>query len=410
MARCLDGHRILDLTDERGFLCGRMLADLGADVVKVEPPGGDAVRGRGPFAGRTPDPERSIPWLAYNAGKRGITLDVTRPRGREILDRLCASADALVESYDPDALRDARLDYASVAARHPHLVLCSISPFGRSGPHAGYRGSDLTVTAMGGNMALTGDPDRAPLRCTMPSSYFHGGAEAATGLLIALYARDAVGRGQHVDVSLQAAMVSTIMTGASQWWQHRRDRGRSGALYVVGNTLQREVWRCRDGFVSYALRGGPARIPGLVATAKWMAEEGIDAPAWNRDWSAYNHNNLTQAEVDELSRPLQVLFDRKTMRELFAGAIERGLMLAPVNDAREIAASEQLAARSFFAEIRDEGRGLSYSLPARFARASDVEMDVRGPAPRLGEHNAAVYGEIGIRDAELADLRREGVV
>lgn len=410
MPRFLDGHRVLDLSDERGFLCGRMLADLGADVIKIEPPDGDPARRTGAFAGDVRDPERSITWLAYNAGKRGITLDVTRPRGREILDRLCARADALVESVEPERLDATRIDYATLEASHPRLVVCSISPFGRSGPYARHRGGDLTATAMGGNMALTGDGDRAPLRCTMPASYFHGGAEAATGLLVALYAREATGRGQHVDVSLQASVVATIMTGASQWWLNRQDRGRSGALYAVGDTLQREVWPCRDGFVTYALRGGPARVPGLVATARWLAEEGIAAPAWDRDWKAYNHNNLTQAEVDALSEPLALLFARKTMRELFAGAIERGLMLAPINDAREIAASEQLASRSFFHQVHDQGRGLDYALPARFAQATGVEMDVRGPAPRLGEHNAEVYAEIGIDERALATLRTEGIV
>lgn len=409
MSRLLDGFRILDLSDERGLLCGRMLADLGADVIQVEPPGGSAVRRTGAFLGDRPDPERSITWLAYGAGKRGITLDVTRPRGREILDRLCERADALVESFDAADLAAARLDYPTLAARHPRLVVCSISPFGRSGPRAGWRGSDLTATATGGNMALTGDPDRAPLRCSMPSSYFHGGAEAATGLLVALHARAATGRGQHVDVSLQAAMVTTIMTGASQWALHRQDRTRSGALYVVGSTLQREVWPCRDGFVSYALRGGPARIPGLAATARWIAEEGIEAPAWERDWKAYNHNNLSQDEVDALVGPLQEFFLRKSMRELFEGSIERGIMLAPVNDSREIASSEQLAARRFFADVDDPGRGLRYRLPARFAEVTGAEVDVRGPAPRIGEHNREVYGAIGIGDAELAALAREGV-
>ncbi|HEY8517475.1 MAG TPA: CaiB/BaiF CoA-transferase family protein [Candidatus Binatia bacterium] len=413
MARALDGYRVLDLTDEKGFLCGRILAELGADVIKIEPPGGDPVRHRPPWiaSGSAPQAERSIPWLAYNASKRGVTLDVTSARGRELLDRLCAGADALIESYDPQMLAAARVDYATLSAAHPQLVVCSITPFGRSGPCAGWRGSDLTVTAMGGNMALTGDPDRAPLRCTMPASYCHGGAEAAAGVLVALHARELVGRGQHVDVSLQACVVGTIMTGASQWARDRRDRTRTGACYPVGKTLQREVWPCRDGFVSFALRGGPARIPGLVATAKWLEEEGIDAPAWrDRDWTAYSHNDLTQHEVDALSAPLLELFARKTMRELFAESIARGVMLAPVNDAREIARSEQLAARAFFAEVRDEERGLTYALPARFAVMSACETDVRCPAPRIGEHNEEVYGELGIGADELAALRRAGVV
>ncbi len=411
MARSLDGLCVLDLSDEKGFLCGRILAELGADVLKIEPPSGDPVRRRGPFAGGKADPERSIPWLAHNASKRGITLDVSRPAGREILDRLCDGADALIESLDPAALRAARLDYPTLAARHPHLVVCSISPFGRSGPYAEHRGSDLTVTAMGGNAALTGDPDRPPLRCTMPASHLHGGAEAASGTLVALYARSRLGRGQHVDVSLQEAVLGTLLTGTSQWARQPRSRTRSGALYTVGATQQREVWRCKDGFVSYGLRGGPARIPGLIATARWMAEEGIESPAWQmRDWPTYDHRRSTQAEVDALSEPLARFFLGKTMRELFAGAIERGLMLAPVDDSREIAEAEQLAARRFFTDVHDAGREFDYRLPARFVVSSACATDLRFPAPRLGEHNAQVYGTIGIDAARLRELRAEGVV
>ena len=410
MSRSLTGFQILDLTDEKGFLCGRVLADLGADVIKIEPPAGDPIRSRGPFVGGAPDPERSIPWLAYNASKRGITLDVTAPRGRAILDRLCASADALIESYDPATLRAARLDYDTLAAAHPKLVVCSITPFGRSGPYAELRASDLTAVSMGGNAALTGDPDRAPLRCTMPSSYFHGGAEAASGLLVALLARNRIGRGQHVDVSLQESMVSTIMTGASQFAIDPRDRHRSGALYRVGDTLQREVWRCKDGFVSYGLRGGPARIPGLQATAQWMREEGFEAPAWTeRDWTKYNHNDLDQAGVDAISEPLARFFLGKTMRELFAAARTRGLMLASVNDSREIAHSEQLGARKFFHEVDDRGRGLRYQLPARFA-ATTLGADVRSAAPLRGEHNREVFTSIGIADDEQRTLAREGII
>lgn len=411
MQRPLDGFRVLDLSDETGFLCGRMLAELGADVVKIEPPSGDPARFRPPYVGGVSDPERAITWLAYNASKRGVTLDLASAAGRVLFDRLCATADAIVETYDPATLAALKLDWATLHVAHPQLVVCSITPFGRTGPYAAYRGSDLTVTAMGGNMALTGDPDRAPLRCTMPSSYYHGGSEAASGLLVALLARGVIGEGQHVDVSLQAAMVSTIMTGASQWAMDHRDRNRTGASYPVGKTLQREVWRCKDGFVSYALRGGPARIPGLQATERWLAEEKIAAPAWEgRDWKAYNHNDLTQDQVDALSGPLQELFLRKPMRELFDESVRRGVMLAPVNDSREIANSAQLRSREFFVLVEDAKRGLEYELPARFAKMSRHETDVRGAAPLLGEHNAEVYGSIGVSAAELDELRRAGVI
>ena len=409
--RPLDGYRVLDLTNETGFLCGRMLAELGADVIKVEPPAGDPARFQPPYAGGVADPERAITWLAYNASKRGVTLDLAREDGRALFDRLCATADAVVETFDPLTLAELNLDYDTLHAAHPQLVVCSVTPFGRTGPYASYRASDLTITAMGGNMALTGDPDRAPLRCTMPSSYYHGGAEAASGLLVALLARAVIGEGQHVDVSLQAAMVATIMTGASQWAMDRRDRHRTGAAYPVGKTLQREVWPCRDGFVSYALRGGPARIPGLQATEHWLAEEEIAAPAWEgRDWKTYNHNDLTQEQVDALSAPLRELFLRKPMRELFEESIRRGVMLAPVNDSREIAHSAQLRSRSFFVEVRDAKRGLTYELPARFAQMTRYETDVRFAAPTLGEHDDELWPSIGVSPAELDELRRAGVV
>lgn len=410
-ARPLDGYRILDLSDETGFLAGRMLAELGADVIKIEPPAGDPVRFRPPYAGGAADSERAITWLAYNASKRGVTLDLSLEKGRALFDRLAATADAVIETFDPLTLAELNLDYETLHASHPQLVVCSITPFGRTGPYAGYRATDLTITAMGGNMALTGDPDRAPLRCTMPSSYYHGGAEAASGLLVALLARAVIGEGQHVDVSLQAAMVSTIMTGASQWAMDKKDRKRTGAAYPVGKTLQREVWRCKDGFVSYALRGGAARIPGLMATEQWLAEERIAAPAWEgRDWKAYNHNDLTQEQVDALSAPLQELFSRKGMRELFDESVRRGVMLAPVNDSREIASSAQLRSREFFVTVKDTKRGLEYELPARFAQMTRYATDVRGAAPILGEHDDEVWASIGVTDSELDGLRRAGVV
>src|SRR5262245_42127365 len=150
MERPLEGFRVLDLSNETGFLCGRMLAELGADVVKIEPPAGDPVRHRPPYVGGASDPERSITWLASNVRKRGVTLDVTKPDGRALLDRLCAGADALIETFSPRELAATKLDYDTLHAAHPQLVVCSITPFGRSGPYADYRATDVTITAMGG--------------------------------------------------------------------------------------------------------------------------------------------------------------------------------------------------------------------------------------------------------------------
>src|SRR5205823_13861946 len=207
LSDALSGIRILDLTAEPGFFAGKVLGDLGADVVKVEPPAGDPARRRPPFWGGIPDPERGLLWLALNTSKRGLTLDLDRPRGHELFLDLVRRADVLLESEPPGRMAARGIGWQELQAENPRLVHCAVTPFGQSGPHAGWRGSDLTVCARSGNLYATGDPDRAPVRCSLPVAYYHGGIEAAVGVVFALLAREETGRGQHVDVALQEAMV-----------------------------------------------------------------------------------------------------------------------------------------------------------------------------------------------------------
>jgi crotonobetainyl-CoA:carnitine CoA-transferase CaiB-like acyl-CoA transferase len=402
----LDGYRVLDLTSEPGFLAGKLLAELGADVIKVEPPSGDPARRRGPFVGGTPDPERSVLWLALNTSKRGITLDLDHAHGREIFLTLCRHADAVIESTGPTdrrslAARD--LGYETLRRVNPKVILCRLSPFGQSGPYSAYRGSDITAVSMGGNMYPTGNPDRAPVRCSLPVASYHGSLEAAVAVVFALYGRETTGAGQCVDVSMQEAMLMPNMTGPAQFPLTGVKGGRMGGGFRGGRAAFRELWPCADGYVSFALRGGPARIPGIIALIKYMDENGMAADCLKRrDWSTYNHNLMSQPEVDEIEAALGVFFLSKSMSELFAAACERNLMLAPANTAREIRTSRQLAAREFFVEVDDPGRGIKLTYPGAFAKIDIGGIGVRAPAPRLGEHNAAVYDALGLDTASLA--------
>src|SRR3990172_8888014 len=406
----LDGTRVLDLTGEPGFSAGKPLGALGADVVKIEPPGGDPVRRRGPFWGGGADPDRSLPWLATNTSKRAMPLALERPRGREILLELVTRADVLIETEPPGRMAARGLGWEALHAPNPRLVHCALTPFGQTGPYAGWRGSDLTVTAMSGNLFATGDPDRAPVRCTLPVSYYHGGIEAAVGVVFALLAREASGAGQFVDVALHEAMVMPNIGTAAMFAMTGNRGQRGGAHMRQARSVAREIWPCKDGFVSFALRGGPARIPGLVAMVRYMDEHGMASEKLEAmDWKAYNHNLLTPDEVDQLSREFGAFFRTNTMSELYRAACERNLMLAPINDAREITASAQLASREFFVEVENPGRGrLTY--PGGFARSTAVPIGIRRPAPRLGEPTAEVLGEIGLGPADLERLRAEGVV
>lgn len=403
----LDGIRVLDLCEEPGFFAGKILAELGADVVHVEPPGGDLAARRGPFVGDVPDPERSLPWLAQNTSKRGITLSLRAPRGRELFRALAARADVVLETARPGALEEQGLGFDALHEALPRLVWCSLSPFGRTGPWARHRAHDLVVVALGGNAALTGDPDRAPVRCTLPTAYLHGSAEAATGVAMALFARERSGRGQLVDVSLHEAQLSTLVTGAAQWSLSKERRPRGGPR--LGPT--REIWRARDGDVSFGLRGGAARAAGLAALVEYMHESGM-APEWLRqiDWKAYNHNDLDADSVARLEQAFGAFFASRTRRELYEEALRRRILLAPCNDAREILAQPQLGSRGLFTTLEYPELGAALVHPAFFAKSSACAIGVRHRAPRVGEHNAAVFGELGVGAAALEALAREGVV
>jgi len=361
----LEGVRVLDLTDPPGWLCGRILADFGAHVTLVEPPGGH------------PGRARRYAFAALNAGKHSAVLSL----GDERLAEIAAKVDVVIDTGQRElaALR---------STDHRDRVWCSITPFGLTGPKATLRASDIGVLAQSGTMYMTGDPDRAPLRCTFPTSWYHGCADAAAGILAALYRLQNSGSGCLVDVSMQEAHLLATMSRVAQFGLTGHRGSRAGALMRVGSTTQREIWPCADGFVSFGLRGGPARIPGLKRLVAWIDSEGMATEALTgRDWDAYNHTVLTQEEVDAISEPVARFFLTKTMTELYDAALERGLMLAPANTAREIVAGRQAAERGFFTEVDDPELG-RVSIPRRFVVAEGVPGAGKA-APRVGEGEPA---------------------
>jgi crotonobetainyl-CoA:carnitine CoA-transferase CaiB-like acyl-CoA transferase len=388
----LDGVRVLELCDESGQLAGKILGDLGADVIAVEPPEGNALRHRGPWLGGIPGAERSLPWHALNTSKRSIRLDLATDAGCARLRALAARADVWLDTAPPGARAARGLDPESLRALNPRLVVCAITPFGLDGPYAGYRASDLVVVAMGGNAGLTGDADRAPLRCSMPTAYYHAAPEAALGIVMALYAREDTGRGQIVDVSLHETQLQSELSFPAQYPLRKQMTPRAGPR--IGRT--REIWRAADGYVSFGLRGGPTRVKNLIATVALMDECGA-APDWLRDydWQHYNHNVLGDAEIARLEDAFGAFFRTRTMRELYEQALKRRILLAPCNDAREILEHRQLRERDLFVAIDLPELGASLELPDFFAKTEDRAIRIRRRAPQLGEHEAAVFAELG---------------
>jgi len=412
----LSPYRVLDLTTERGFLCGQILGDLGADVIKVEPPGGTPGRRLAPFYRDEPHPDRSLYFWAYNRNKRGITLDLERPEGQELFRRLAARADFLLESETPGELARRGLGPDDLARENPGLVYVSITPFGQDGPKATYADADLVILAAAGPLYLTGDHDRPPVRVSVPQAYLHASVDAAAAALIANHERARSGRGQHVDVSAQQAVTlatqSNIVSAAIGAVEMERIAG--GAR--VGPLTARFLWPARDGWVSITFLFGSSFGPFTARLMACVHAAGFcDAATRDKSWIEYFALLLTGretvAEYERVKETVAAFTASRTKAELFALATERGLLIAPVATADELAASAQLAARDYWRMVEHPELGVSVRYPGPFARASATPIAYRRRPPLVGEHNREILaGELGLSADALADLARRGIV
>ncbi|HJN91328.1 MAG TPA: CoA transferase, partial [Dehalococcoidia bacterium] len=286
----LHGYRVVDLTTARGEMAGRLLADLGAEVIKVEPPAGCESRRLPPFAGD--DLADSLFWASVALGKRSVVLDLESEVDRDQLLALIRTADVLIESFDPGTLAPLGLDYPTLSQLQPALIYTSITPFGQTGPEAGSPASELTVEAAGGLISMQGDPDRPPIPVGYPQAGFHAGAQAAADTTIALHERLRSGLGQHLDVSMQAAMVWTLMNATGYPPNHHDDPPVGGShrgapvLEVFPGLRIPGMWLCADGYLAYAitLPGLGGRTHGRVM--QWAEEEGsLPDSLHGIDWS-----------------------------------------------------------------------------------------------------------------------------
>ena len=386
----LSPYRVLDLTDERGQLAGQMLAQLGAEVIAIEPPGGSRSRSLAPFAHDVPGPENSLVHLAYNRGKQSVVLDLAgNESDREAFRKLVTGADVVIDSAEPGRMASLGLGPAALAEINPALVFVSISAFGSDGPKANWAATDLTVWASSGSQAVCGDEDRAPLPVGVPQAFAHGAAEAAGAAIAALLERGVSGLGQHVDISAQQcsaqATQCAILAAPNEASTHQRI---SGGL-KLGTTKIQLLWPCKDGFVSISFLFGTAIGPFSKRFVQWMFEEGYcDEATLGKDWIAYTGLILSGAEpAEEYDRVKQIITDfcsTRTKAELLAAALERGLLIVPVLDVNEVVESEQSAARDYFDFID----GVRY--PGQFGVLSKTPRVRLGAAPSLGAHTDSV--------------------
>jgi len=412
----LESVRVLDLTEGGCMIGGRMLSDLGADVIKIEHPGGSPSR-IGPFYKDIADQEKSLFWFAYNMNKRGITLDIAKTDGRNIFKKLVETADIIMESYEVGHMGRIGLGYDDLCDIKPDIIVASITPFGQSGPKAHYKGSDLTGWASGGYLYVCGDPDRPPNWMSFPQASQHAGAEAAAGAMTAFWHRFMNGEGQHVDVSMQECVVACNLNTPEMWDLNQIEFTRfSRGIYMGTDRIQsRAVWKCKDGHVVLVAHGGAQVFANsMKALVNWMVEEGM-ADDWLRDfnWETdYDASQLTQYIVDRYEGAISRFLETKTKQELYEeGAIKRRIMTGPLATAKDVWENTQLLSRDFWVGVDHPELGESLTYPGAFINLSECKMSPRRRAPLIGEHNREIYEkEMGLSMDEMAVLKQAGVI
>jgi len=412
----LKPYRVLDLTTERGLLCAQSLGDMGADVIKIEPPGGSEARDIPPFYNDAPHRERSLYWWAYNRNKRSVTLNLDREEGRAILHRLVEGADYLIESYNPGYLAARHLGFTDLSAINSALIYVSITAFGQDGPKANYADSDLVIMSAGGPLILAGDADRPPVRLSVPQAYLHASADAAVAALTANHERSRSGLGQHIDV---AAIQSVAL--ATQSYILAAPLGSSEARRMSGGMKLGQldipfVWPAKDGFVALAFLFGSAIGVFTRKFMRYLQEEGFcDEATSNKDWIQYGELLASGAEplaeFDRVKEIVRSFTRQRTKAELLELAVERGFLMTPVATIEEVVKSEQLAARSYSQRIEHPELNASFLYPGPFVKFSATPIQYRYAPPTVGEHNREIYcGELGMSVDELSRLSQSGII
>ncbi len=399
----LSGRRVLELADEKGVYCGKLLADMGADVIKVEPPTGDRTRLFPPLTRTGPDGQESLYFLYMNTSKRGVTLDIHTPEGRSLFTQLARTADLVVETLAPGTLESLELGYESLRRANPRLVLTSITGFGQTGPHRDFRSSDLVASALGGAMTVTGEEEDPPVRLAGTQAHVAASTVAAVSSLIALLASSQRGEGQHVDISVQEVVASVShICGVGKWLEDGIiPRRRGTGLFA---SVPSGAYTCRDGSV-YLMVNRPLH---WTALARWVHEVTGNQEILDPMFEGASSNRQPYRELLDLF--LADFTSRFSAEALYREGQSRHIAITPINTAAGVAGDAHLASRGFFEEVVHPTAGrLRY--PGAPYRHSETPWRIQRPAPLRGQHNPEIYrDELGLSESKLQALQASGVI
>jgi crotonobetainyl-CoA:carnitine CoA-transferase CaiB-like acyl-CoA transferase len=381
----LSGYRVLDLTDEKGMFGSRLLADIGAEVIRVERP-------------RIGPASSLFPW-ANNLGKRSITLDIETEEGQDIFKKLAATADVVIESHPPGYLASTGIGYSVLGKINPRLVMASITDFGQNGPYRDYCPCGLVASAFGGQAFVCGAPEGPPLKPAGELAFCSAGLFAAIGIMLALWDRHTTGAGQHVDISVHECTVATLDHVLVRYFYEGVVARRQGSLYWNGAF---RVFPCRDGYILLSLF---QHWPTMV---EWLAAEGMAEDLADEKWLDREYR------LQHLGHAVEVI-EQWTQQHTIVELVEKGQLMhfpwAPVASVPEIVASPQLEERDFWVEVAHPDTGEKIKFPGAGARLGRSPWRVGGRAPDFGADNVEIHQkELGLTSQDVEALAAKGVI
>ena len=397
----LDGLRILDLADEKASFCTKLLADMGARVIKVEKPGGDTSRNIGPFFKETSRSKNSIPFFYNNTNKLSITLDLACDEGNSLFLKLVPDTDVVVETFAPGDLKRMGLAFESLIRLNPKLILASVTGFGQNGPKRNFKTNDMVASAYGGQMYVCGSPSAPPLQSYGDQSYFTASLFSASAILLALRNRAKTEKGEHLDISLQASVIATLEHVMVRYFAEGVIFQRQQSLHWNGGFV---VLPCKDGYIHVSL------FHKWETLIEWLATEDMAEDLADEKWLDEDYRRRHLGHVITV---LKKWTRAHRVDEIFELAQLMRFPWAPVRSPNEVCSSPQLKARQFFIEQEypESGNGKTVRIPASPYKTSN-EVDARiNPAPMPGEHNDLIYRrELGLSKKNLKRLYDRNVI
>src|SRR5512145_576765 len=394
----LSDYRVLDVAAPLGLHCTKLLADMGADVIKVEPPSGDESRRIPPFKDDIPHPEKSLYFLHFNTNKRGVTLDIEKPDGRAILLELARKADVVIETNRPARCAELGLTHRELSAGNPGLVVASLTPFGQTGPWRDYKATDIAGLALGNLLYLAGEPGEPPLQPPGEIAYGMASTYGAFGIAVALYHRLESGKGQHIDVSMHECAGHIAGYFIPNY-------GYTGAKPARASRKGEET----DLYDPYKTKNGYARI-FIIPVEQWRRlvdwmgrPASISGPEFEKMSYRRQHPDIVVGAIAEFC-------SRHTKEELYEEGQKRRIAVTPINTVGEFINSEQAKARETFVDMEHPVVG-KYAHFGPVPRFSESTGGIYRTAPLLGQHNKEIYsGELGMSTEDLVALRAAGVI